>query len=410
LNGGGSSCTAGTVSNRKYPEVMWEVTDAGVACSDSCTLPASAMGESWSRPVVGRIHVYDPSSPTADASGLDSRFVAVFGGGFDSSFAPGDSVVTKLPKGRAFYIVDVETGKILYKTEQGKDASGSPVNFAPMPSAAALADYNDDGYLDVAYIGDVNGQMWRIDLTPDASASPKRGEIQADGKLHGYQPFELFDGCQTSAGVCTHIQPIFYEPGIVFLGGAGAPPALGVAFGTGNRANLVQPNTEANSFFYVIDNGQSATTFQRASLHDLTPVTGTGPCPSPYNPTTCANSTNGFVLDFATNNEKTTSTVFSTQGFLSLITFTPDSTSPCATNGSSFRYRFFFLTGRGGYGNGNTYADFQQQLGQGFAAASQSTSPQGGIIDTVLFSGGAVRQDTTPGSVRTIEQNWKEQQ
>jgi Tfp pilus tip-associated adhesin PilY1 len=410
LNGGGASCSAGATPNRKYPEVMWEMTDAGVGCSDSCALPVPAMGETWSRPVVGRIRVYDPTSVTADANGFDSRFVAIFGGGFDGSFNPGDNVAVKQPKGRAFYVVDVETGKMLYKTTEGKNASGGAVNFAPMPAPAALADYNDDGYLDVAYIGDVNGSMWRIDLTPDAAATPKRGEIQADGKLHGYQPFQLFDGCQVAAGVCTQIQPIFYEPGIVFLGGAGTPPALGIAFGTGNRANLVQPNTQANSFFYVIDNAQSATTFQRASLHDLTPGTGTGPCPTPYNPATCANSTSGFVLDFATNNEKTTSTVFSTQGFLSLITFTPDSTSPCATNGSSFRYRFFFLTGQGGYGTGTTYADFQQSLGQGFAAASQSTSPQGDIIDTVLFSGGAVRQDDTPGSVRTIEQNWKEQQ
>jgi Tfp pilus tip-associated adhesin PilY1 len=278
-----------------------------------------------------------------------------------------------------------------------------------MPAPPALADYNDDGYLDVAYIGDVNGQMWRIDLTPDATTSPKRGEIQADGQLHGYQPFELFDGCEASAGVCTHIQPIFYEPGIVFLGGSGAPPALGIAFGTGNRANLVQSNTEANRFHYVVDSGQSTTTFQVGDLHVLTPPAGTT-CAPPYTSPGCANAANGFVLDYATVNEKTTSTVFSTQGFLSLITFTPDSTSPCATNGSSFRYRFFFLTGTGGYGTSGTYADYQQQLGQGFAAASQSTSPQGGIIDTVLFSGGAVRQDTTPGSVRTIEQNWKEQQ
>ena len=102
--------------------------------------------------------------------------------------------------------------------------------------------------------------------------------------------------------------------------------------------------------------------------------------------------------------------MFSTQGYLSLITFTPDSVSPCATNGSSFRYRFFFLSGQPGYGTTGTYADYRQSLGSGMAAAGQTTSPQGDIIDTVLFSGGAVRQDVTPGSVKTIEQNWKEQQ
>ena len=44
------------------------------------------------------------------------------------------------------------------------------------------------------------------------------------------------------------------------------------------------------------------------------------------------------------------------------------------------------------------------------AAIQQSFSPDGDIIDTVLYSGGGIRQDVTPGSVHTIEQNWKEQQ
>ncbi len=205
-----------------------------------------------------------------------------------------------------------------------------------------MADYNDDGYLDVAYIGDVNGQMWRIDLTPDASASPKRGEI-ASGQLHGYSPFLLFDGCEMSGTACALKRPIFYEPGIVFIGGSGAPPVLGIAFGTGNRAELARPNTQTQDFFYVVDSGQTTTTFVKTDLHDLTPPTGTA-CAIPYTGA-CANAANGFVLDYSSSNEKTTSTVFSTQGFLSVVTFTPDSVSPCATEGSSFRYRFFFLTG-----------------------------------------------------------------
>jgi len=54
--------------------------------------------------------------------------------------------------------------------------------------------------------------------------------------------------------------------------------------------------------------------------------------------------------------------------------------------------------------------DYREDLGPGMAAVSQSVSPEGDTIDTVLFSGGAMRQDVTPGSVQTIEQNWKEQQ
>jgi hypothetical protein len=411
LDGSGASCTAGAVSNRQFPTIMWEFTDSGQACSDGCNTPsAPATGETWSRPVVGRIKVYDPSSTTADAGGFDDRYVAIFGGGEDPSFSPGDRVLQKLPKGRALYMVDVETGAILFKAASGVAADGSggfiTVPFAPMPSSPAVADYNDDGYLDVVYIGDVNGRMWRMDLTPSI---PNSVGVITGGQAHGYVPYMLFNGCGVTGDVvCTNNQPIFFEPGIVYLGGSANPPGLGIAFGTGNRADLARPNTQTQSFYYVVDSGQTSTTFVRSDLHDLS--TGGAACPLPYDPVTCAGAVNGFVLDYGSNNEKTTSTVFSTQGYLSLITFTPDSVSPCATNGSSFRYRFFFLTGQGGYGTTGTYADYQQSLGTGMAAATQSTSPQGDIIDTVLFSGGALRQEVTPGSVHTIERNWKEQQ
>jgi hypothetical protein len=411
LDGSGTSCTAGAVTNRQYPEIMWTFTDSGAACSDACGSVGAPLGESWSRPILGRIKIIDPSSPTADAGGFDDRYVAIFGGGFDPNFVAGSDVGTILGlgttiQGRAFYVVDVETGAILYKMQRGVDGAGTNVHFAPMPGAPAVADYNDDGYLDVAYIGDVNGNMWRIDLTPDNAASPPRGRLTS-GQLHGYAPFLLFDGCENSGTACASLKPVFYEPGIVYLGGAGAPPALGIAWGTGDRAELARPNTQSQEFFYVVDTGQTTTTRQKSNLYDITPPNP--PCAVPYS-LACANAANGFVLTFSSNNEKTTSTVFSTRGFLSVVTFTPDSVSPCATEGSSFRYRFFYLTGEPYYDPTGLYGGYAQDLGRGMAAVSQSVSPEGDIIDTVLFSGGAMLQEATPGSSHVIEQNWKEQQ
>jgi type IV pilus assembly protein PilY1 len=424
LNGGGGSCTAGAASSRPYPSILWEFTDTGAFCSDACTGTSapSALGESWSRPVVGRIRVVaDPNPPFV----FEDRYVAMFGGGFDPGFTAGDDVAAKLPKGRAFYIVDVETGDILYKTTQGVAGGSSSVNFAPMPAAPSVVDYNDDGYLDTLYQGDVNGNMWRIDLTPDPTSGVDRGIFDsADRQVHGYKPFLLFDGCGAPSGVCPNSQPIFYDPAIIFIGGTVAPPALGISWGTGNRADLARPNTQSAGFYYVIDSGQTATTLSRtgagaAALRNITPGVGQGPCPIPFNPSTCVNANGapspGFILDFQTTNEKTTSTVYATLGFLSVVTFTPDSVSPCATNGSSFRYRFFFLTGTGAYGQTGTYADFRLDLGEGIATASQSTSPQGDIIDLVMMSGGPgggprPEYDVTRGTQSTRGQNWKEQQ
>ena len=129
---------------------------------------------------------------------------------------------------------------------------------------------------------------------------------------------------------------------------------------------------------------------------------------------TCGTAENGFVLDFGSLNEKTTSTVSSTQGYLSLITFTPDSVSPCATNGSSFRYRFFFLTGKGGYNRTRRRArcsDYRQDLGEGMAASTPVDLAAGRYNrhDSVLRRR-ASNEEPTAGTIRTIKQNWKEQQ
>jgi type IV pilus assembly protein PilY1 len=173
LDGSGSSCKAGATSNRPYPAVMWEFADPPTSgtiapCSDGCGsgpggLSAPALGETWSRPVIGRVKVItDPVLNT-----FEDRYVAFFGGGFDPSLDVADDPVDTTV-GRAFYMVDVETGKILFKTSEGVDGNGNVVSFGPMPAPPAAADYNDDGCIDVVYIGDTRGHMWRIDVTRTA--------------------------------------------------------------------------------------------------------------------------------------------------------------------------------------------------------------------------------------------------
>ncbi|HTY42146.1 MAG TPA: PilC/PilY family type IV pilus protein [Thermoanaerobaculia bacterium] len=439
LAGTGASCTAGAAANRKYPEILWEFTDSpGADCTDGCTSTTAspALGETWSKPVVGRIRIItDPGPPTV----YEDRYVAIFGGGFDPSFTPGDNVAAKLPRGRAFYIVDVETGNLLFKTTEGSagdGGSGTPptaIPFAPMPAAPGVIDYDDDGYLDIAYIGDVNGNMWRINLTPDPVAGRGVLGVNTPGQVTGYQAFLLYNGCGTALGTgpcvdgmgASQAKPIFFEPSLIFMGGSINPPTLGIAFGTGNRADLARANAVTQGFYYIIDNGQTAQTVVRSgsdtatqtALRDLTPGTGMGPCASPYDPANCVNANGnrapGFVLDFATSDEKTTSTVFSTLGILSLVTFTTDSASPCATNGSSYQYRFFFLTGQGAYGTSGTYADYRDSLGTGVVTRGQSItagSSTSGTQDMYFGQDNTGNSNLTQGTVRNVITNWKEQQ
>ena len=296
-----------------------------------------------------------------------------------------------------------------------------------MPAPPGLIDFDDDGYLDFAYVGDVNGNMWRIDLPAGPGVRPRSA-------LTGTHLAGTSRSCSTTAAAPSGtdrarralqqvIQPIFFEPALIFIGGSTSPPTLGIAFGTGNRAELARTEHLDARFYYVIDNGQTALTYVRSgattptreALQDITP-SRTRRARFRSTRRTCVNGDGnpapGFVLDFGSLNEKTTSTVYSTQGYLSLVTFTPDSVSPCATNGSSFQYRFFFLTGTGYYGQTGTYADFRWSLGEGLETLGQITSI-GGVHDMVFYSGNkdvGYKDSFSPGVVRTIQQNWKEQQ
>jgi hypothetical protein len=381
--------TTGGTCARDYPTIMWELTDNSVP----------AMGQTWSKPVVGRIKV-------VNGGAYEDRYVAIFGGGLDPLYNTFDPIVLAGPtatKGRSIYVVDVETGKIIYKASRGTDSALGNVDFAPMPSPPGVVDYDDDGYLDAAYIGDVNGRMWRLDLTADIASS--KGVMSA-GLITGWTPFLLYDSSRLTLLPGSTNQPIYLEPALIYLAG-GARPTLGVAWGSGNRKDLLKiPNASVNRFFYVIDNG-GTTTLHEGDLRNITPAGGvTSPGVGP------GKSTYGYFLDFASHDEKTTSTVYSTQGYLAVITFTPESNNPCATKGSSYRYRFFFLDGGRGYNLGtatNDVRDYSEALGKGLVSTTQTTTPLGDTDDWLFHPDGGVDRRHTLRNQRTINQNWKEQ-
>jgi Tfp pilus tip-associated adhesin PilY1 len=392
LNGTGN-CPAA------YPNVLWELTDNCTVDATTCASNPPVMGQTWSRPVIGRIRVNDGSGNLTD------RYVAIFGGGFDPNFTPGTDPPGAAIQGRALYVVNVETGKILYKATQGVNDGGTTVQFAPMPAAPGVVDFNDDGYLDVAYIGDLNGRMWELDLTQGVcTGCGTSSETMTFTTQGNAQPFLLYDSLASSTAP---IQPIFYDPAIIFISG-GTPPKLGVAFGSGYRADLSQNNGNVNRFNMVIDSG-TAKTFHDSDLVNLTPTGGVTPAGTGPAPTTA-----GFFLDFATQNEKAVSTVFSTLGNLSVVTFNPPLS--CLAGGQSFRYRFNFATGQGGYaltlpptGQPGALADYRQAIGEGLVSAAQGQASTGDIMDVGLSTGGVLTEQHTPATLRTISQSWKEQ-
>ena len=374
----------------RYPKVLWELTDDCTPGVNGCVSP---IGETWSRPVLGRIKVGGVNGAVRD------RYVAIFGGGFDSTFVPGTEVPVSdtSTRGRSIYIVNIETGAVIYKATAGKDAGNNEVRFAPVPAPPAVADVNDDGYLDVAYFGDLNGRMWRLDLSQGVSDTGT-----ANATLTGFSPFLLYDGL--SENNTQRVQPVFMEAGLIFVSG-GVSPVIGVAWGSGYRAELLSENPNVQRFTFVADPADNSVTFDESELINITPEGGQTPAGTNR---VCENGPCSYFLDFAVSTEKAVSTVFSTFGTLSLTTFRPRNANELCGHGLSARYKFHYKTGVGGYGTTVQLGSYKEELGEGLASLSQSQGPGGQLNDTILFSDGRLKEEET-GHVKTLSDNWKEQ-
>ena len=176
------------------------------------------MGGSWSQVNSGRILVNVLGEPDPVP-----KFVAIFGGGLDPDNAS---------KGAHLYIVDIETGKALYKRAL----------VGAVPSEPAAVDTDQNGILDTIYVGTVEGLMYKVDISDPADLSDATGMLDDPTQ---WVPFQIFDAID---------RPIFYRPTVIFEGISGH---YALAFGTGDREDIwgEEDPPEAGRFFMILDTG-----------------------------------------------------------------------------------------------------------------------------------------------------------
>jgi len=145
---GGEALFSMDISNRNAPKLNWIIDNSQADFLD--------MGQTWSPPIIREMNI-----------GGQVRTVAIFGGGYD----PGqDNRVHRLDtKGNAIYIVDVETGNLLWSAGSAQvarsnhDLSLARMNYS-IPAGIRVIDQNEDGLADRMYVGDMGGQIWRFDM------------------------------------------------------------------------------------------------------------------------------------------------------------------------------------------------------------------------------------------------------
>lgn len=194
------------VTDPKNPKFLWKHsnTDAGF----------SELGQTWSQPKVAIVKGY--ANP-----------VLIFGAGYDAT-AEDAEPPTADTMGRGIFILDAVSGNLVWSACGTGCTLVVPGMAYSIPSDITLVDRNNDGKIDRLYVGDMGGNMWRVDLEPTGGNTP--GLWQAE-KLAAL-------GCATgacAAGVTP--RKIFYPPEVITTSGYDA-----VFTATGDREHPLYTN------------------------------------------------------------------------------------------------------------------------------------------------------------------------
>ncbi|MEZ4272797.1 MAG: PilC/PilY family type IV pilus protein [Myxococcota bacterium] len=234
----------GVGANRKCCEVQTDINGDGTPegageffCADRMTAcPDDPItGETWSKPTVGRVKIAG-----------NNRWLAFFGSGYNNR--------ELYNVGRAVYALDALSGEQLGRWDLGELlASGSNPSTIDntTPGGINLVDVDDDTFADRVYFGDLEGRLWKIDVSAD-------GEIEA-GTIGDPLPVKagllkdsvwpacvVFDAGDPDGDGTRTWAPIITTPAIAVME-LGMP---NIYFGTGGDDRA--PDTGLNYRFYSV--------------------------------------------------------------------------------------------------------------------------------------------------------------
>jgi type IV pilus assembly protein PilY1 len=319
---GGALIYAFDVSDPTAPKFMWRKTAAD--------LPN--LGQTWSEPKAFKVRaIADP--------------VVMFGAGYDG--AEDDSPATADTAGRGVYVLNAKTGSLVKFFQVA--ANGASISKS-VPSDIAAVDTDSDTFIDRAYVGDMGGGVWRMDIdAPDPA---------------NWKMFKLAD---LDSGIPTAPRKFFFRPDVLLSKGY----AL-VLMGTGDREKPLA-TISADRFYMLKDlfTGKDATGMVALTDADLV-------LSAPQ-----LNAAKGWYLALSAAGEKVVNAPLTIGGVTYFATNkpTPTASGSCATSlGEARAYALDFMTGTAGIDrNGDGVTDAADAWVK-LAGGGLPPSPVGGVV------------------------------
>ena len=230
LRRGGKSYYALDVSNPESPRLMWTIDKFG---------DFAELGYTFSNPRVGMVDT--GSGPVA---------ALMFAGGYDTNKDDRSGVGSDDSEGNAIYVVNAETGSLIWKARGGSGGS-SPTVFEhaglvdSIPSALTVADTDGDGVIDRMVVGDTGGNVWRADLAGNNTADWKLTLLASVGRH-----------ASGSSGKYTD-RRFFHRPDLVQTKDVDGNFDA-VVIGSGDRADPLDIAGVTSNFLYVIKDRATA--------------------------------------------------------------------------------------------------------------------------------------------------------
>jgi len=253
-------------SDDTYDSLLTGLTPAVAVPMDEDGNGLPDLGDAWSKPSFGRIRI-------KEGTDVVDKYVAVFGGGMDPERKGQLQDPLVQPRGAWLYMLDIESGKILYKRRLANPHDAT-LSGGSAPGDPAVVDTDGDGYFDRIYVATTGGFLYRVDVpsVPDedvpglsvTAASDLEGVtrtvrrilVDAGGTVV-WQPRAIFDTNFDTSPVLAPTprpRPIYQRPAVVFVAELGK---FAVGFGTGDREDLWQRSDQEGRFYFFVDDTEA---------------------------------------------------------------------------------------------------------------------------------------------------------